>query len=172
MAAEDLNPRSLAPESAHDPSHCCLFVSLWLLLFQVEPMEYTKKLLYQYEAMMQLKNEEKLSRHQAWESELEVGSHGTLCEQVGGGRGGGGFNQARPHFPIQVLEILKLLEEEEAAHTLTISIYDTKRNEKSREHREAMVSLWPCSSPAAPPQLLLPSCPSPADLLLPLHRSV
>ncbi|XP_032983027.1 dynein regulatory complex subunit 7 isoform X2 [Rhinolophus ferrumequinum] len=76
--------------------------------FEVEPMEYTKKLLYQYEAMMQLKNEEKLSRHQAWESELEV------------------------------LEILKLLEEEEAAHTLTISIYDTKRNEKSREHREAM----------------------------------
>lgn len=35
-------------------------------------MEHTKKLLYQYEAMMKLKNEEKLSRHQAWESELEV----------------------------------------------------------------------------------------------------
>ena len=42
-------------------------------LFQVEPMEHTKKLLYQYEAMMKLKKEEKLSRHQAWESELEVG---------------------------------------------------------------------------------------------------
>lgn len=35
-------------------------------------MEHTKKLLYQYETMMQLKKEEKLSRHQAWESELEV----------------------------------------------------------------------------------------------------
>ncbi|KAG8524304.1 Dynein regulatory complex subunit 7 [Galemys pyrenaicus] len=63
---------------------------------------------YEYEAMMRLKNEEKLSRHQAWESELEV------------------------------LEILKLREEEEEAHTLAISIYDTKRNEKSKEYREAM----------------------------------
>lgn len=71
-------------------------------------MEHTKKLLYQYETMIHLKNEEKLSRHQAWESELEV------------------------------LEILKLREEEEEAHTLTISIYDTKRNEKSKEYREAM----------------------------------
>ncbi|XP_036688335.1 dynein regulatory complex subunit 7 isoform X3 [Balaenoptera musculus] len=78
------------------------------LSFEVEPMEHTKKLLYQPEAMMKLKNEEKLSRHQAWESELEV------------------------------LEILKLREEEEAAHALTISIYDTKRNEKSKEYREAM----------------------------------
>ncbi|XP_025745063.1 dynein regulatory complex subunit 7 isoform X2 [Callorhinus ursinus] len=76
--------------------------------FEVEPMEHTKKLLYQYEAMMKLKNEEKLSRHQAWESELEV------------------------------LEILKLREEEEEVHTLTISIYDAKRNEKSKEYREAM----------------------------------
>lgn len=40
-----------------------------------------------------------------------------------------------------MLEILKLLEEEDEAHTLKISIYDTKRNEKSREYREAMVSL-------------------------------
>uniref|UniRef100_A0A8C9KJ14 Dynein regulatory complex subunit 7 n=1 Tax=Panthera tigris altaica TaxID=74533 RepID=A0A8C9KJ14_PANTA len=61
--------------------------------FEVEPMEHTKKLLYQYEAMMKLKNEEKLSRHQAWEEE---------------------------------------------EHRLTISIYDTKRNEKSKEYREAM----------------------------------
>ncbi|XP_045298851.1 dynein regulatory complex subunit 7 isoform X1 [Leopardus geoffroyi] len=76
--------------------------------FEVEPMEHTKKLLYQYEAMMKLKNEEKLSRHQAWESELEV------------------------------LEILKLREEEEEEHRLTISIYDTKRNEKIKEYREAM----------------------------------
>jgi hypothetical protein len=50
-------------------------------------MEHTKKLLYQYEAMMHLKNEEKLSRHQAWESELEASSHG---EPVGGwGQGAG-----------------------------------------------------------------------------------
>lgn len=35
-------------------------------------MEHTKKLLYQYEAMMKLKGEEAV-RHQAWESELEVG---------------------------------------------------------------------------------------------------
>lgn len=40
-------------------------------------MEHTKKLLYQYETMMHLKNEEKLSRHQAWESELEVRSYQT-----------------------------------------------------------------------------------------------
>lgn len=73
MAGEDVNP-----ESAHDVSHCCPFVSLWWLSSQVEPMEYTKKLLYQYEAMMQLKNDEKLSRHQAWESELEVGSPGGM----------------------------------------------------------------------------------------------
>ncbi|KAM6223368.1 dynein regulatory complex subunit 7 [Rhynchocyon petersi] len=76
--------------------------------FEVEPMEHTKKLLYQYELLIQLKTEEKLSRHQVWESELEV------------------------------LEILKLREEEEETHTLMISIYDTKRNEKSKEYREAM----------------------------------
>ncbi|MBV99535.1 Dynein regulatory complex subunit 7, partial [Eschrichtius robustus] len=93
------HPQALR-ESAYNPSHCCFSMSLWWL-FQVEPMEHTKKLLYQPEAMMKLKNEEKLSRH-------------------------------------QVLEILKLREEEEAAHELTISIYDTKRNEKSKEYREAM----------------------------------
>uniref|UniRef100_A0A2K5EI03 Dynein regulatory complex subunit 7 n=1 Tax=Aotus nancymaae TaxID=37293 RepID=A0A2K5EI03_AOTNA len=78
------------------------------ITFEVEPMEHTKKLLYQYETLMHLKKEEKLSRRQVWESELEV------------------------------LEILKLLKEEEEVHTLTISIYDTKRNEKSKEYREAM----------------------------------
>lgn len=45
-----------------------------------------------------------------------------------------------PLCAIKVLEILKLREEEEEAHTLSISIYDTKRNEKSKEYREAMVS--------------------------------
>ncbi|KAL0621630.1 Dynein regulatory complex subunit 7 [Plecturocebus cupreus] len=78
------------------------------ITYEVEPMEHTKKLLYQHETLMRLKKEEKLSRHQVWESELEV------------------------------LEILKLREEEEEVHTLTISIYDTKRNEKSKEYREAM----------------------------------
>jgi hypothetical protein len=52
-----------------------------------------------------------------------------------------------------VLEILKLREEEEEAHTLTISIYDTKRNEKSKEYREAMVSL-----PALPGSLSPEPC--------------
>ncbi|KAB1274224.1 Dynein regulatory complex subunit 7, partial [Camelus dromedarius] len=82
-----------------------------------------EKLLYQYEAMMKLKNEEKLSRHQAWESELEV------------------------------LEILKLREEEEEAHVLTTSIYDTKRNEKSKEYREAMMTPKSTQDPGqdAPP---------------------
>lgn len=103
-------------------------------------MEHTKKLLYQYEAMMQLKEQEKLSRHQAWESELEVGSPGRVGRWEVAGVGGC-LNHALPHLPTQVLEILKLLEEEEEAHTLKISIYDTKRNEKSREYREAMVSL-------------------------------
>lgn len=46
-------------------------------------MEHTKKLLYQYEAMMQLKNEEKLSKHQAWESELEVRSPGRVGRSKG-----------------------------------------------------------------------------------------
>ncbi|XP_072492809.1 dynein regulatory complex subunit 7 isoform X2 [Notamacropus eugenii] len=76
--------------------------------YEVEPREHTKKLLFQYELMMDLKNEEKLSKHQVWESEMEV------------------------------LEILKVREEEEDTHNLTISIYDTKRNEKSKEQREAL----------------------------------
>lgn len=99
-------------------------------------MEHTKKLLYQYETLIQLKNEEKLSQHQAWESELEVRSsqrvdvverEGLRCVRL-------------PLCVIKVLEILKLRKEEEEAHTLSISIYDTKRNEKSKEYREAMVS--------------------------------
>lgn len=100
-------------------------------------MEHTKKLLYQYETMIHLKNEEKLSRHQAWESELEVRS-----SQRVGVAGREGLRRAYPPLcAIKVLEILKLREEEEEAHTLTVSIYDTKRNEKSKEYREAMVSL-------------------------------
>lgn len=63
--------------------------------------------------------------------------------RAGGGRAGRHLNHAIPRFPIQVLEILKLREEEEEEHKLTISIYDTKRNEKSKEYREAMVSPRP-----------------------------
>ncbi|XP_060131880.1 dynein regulatory complex subunit 7 isoform X2 [Zootoca vivipara] len=37
-----------------------------------------------------------------------------------------------------VLDILRIREEEEAASKLTVSIYDTERNEKSKEQREAM----------------------------------
>ncbi|XP_027713724.1 dynein regulatory complex subunit 7 isoform X1 [Vombatus ursinus] len=76
--------------------------------YEVEPREHTKKLLFQYEMMMELKNEERISKHQVWESEMEV------------------------------LEILKVREEEEDSHNLTVSIYDTKRNEKSKEQREAL----------------------------------
>uniref|UniRef100_F6URF0 Dynein regulatory complex subunit 7 n=1 Tax=Monodelphis domestica TaxID=13616 RepID=F6URF0_MONDO len=76
--------------------------------YEVEPREHTKKLLFQYEMMMNLKNEEKISKHQVWESELEV------------------------------LEILKTREEEEDTHNLTVSIYDTTRNEKSKGQREAL----------------------------------
>lgn len=99
-------------------------------------MEHTKKLLYQYETLIQLKNEEKLSRHQAWESELEVRS----SQRADVARREGLRCARLPLCAIKVLEILKLREEEEEAHTLSISIYDTKRNEKSKEYREAMVS--------------------------------
>lgn len=75
-------------------------------------------------------------------SGLGVGAGGRVpLGEWAGGKGRVGLNHALLHFPIQVLEILKLREEEEEAHTLTISIYDTKRNEKSKEYREAMVSL-------------------------------
>lgn len=59
-------------------------------------MEHTKKLLYQYEAMMLLKEQEKMSRHQAWESELEVGSpgRGGRREAAGVAGGGGCLNHA------------------------------------------------------------------------------
>lgn len=79
-----------------------------------------------------------------------------------GGRAPGAF-LAPLYLPMQVLEILKLREEEEEAHVLTISIYDTKRNGKSKEYREAMVSLAPClgitspwSVPGALPGIPLP----------------
>ncbi|XP_007670184.2 dynein regulatory complex subunit 7 isoform X2 [Ornithorhynchus anatinus] len=79
--------------------------------YEVEPRERANSLLYQYEMMMKLVDEEKIVKHQVWESEIEV------------------------------LDILKLREEEVAAHTLVVSIYDTERNEKSKEQREAMERL-------------------------------
>nr|XP_056718780.1 dynein regulatory complex subunit 7 [Euleptes europaea] len=74
-------------------------------------MEKDEKLFHLYEMMLCLIEEEKLSRHQVWESEMEV------------------------------LDILRIREEEVAASKLTVSIYDTDRNEKSREHRELMERL-------------------------------
>lgn len=41
--------------------------------------------------------------------------------------------------PSKVLDILRIREEEAAANKMTVSIYDTERNEKSKEQREAMV---------------------------------
>nr|XP_060644219.1 dynein regulatory complex subunit 7 [Anolis sagrei ordinatus] len=71
-------------------------------------LEKEKKLLHLYEMLMKLIEDEKISRHHVWESEIEI------------------------------LDILKLREDEEAASKLSVSIYDTERNEKSKEHREAM----------------------------------
>ncbi|XP_066493846.1 dynein regulatory complex subunit 7 [Tiliqua scincoides] len=79
--------------------------------YQVGYTEKEKKLFHLYEMLLQLMEEERQSKHQVWESEMEV------------------------------LDILKLREEEEAASKLTVSIYDTERNEKSKEHREAMERL-------------------------------
>lgn len=41
--------------------------------------------------------------------------------------------------PSKVLDLLRIRGEEEAASKLSVSIYDTERNEKSKEHREAIV---------------------------------
>uniref|UniRef100_A0A8D0GJM9 Dynein regulatory complex subunit 7 n=1 Tax=Sphenodon punctatus TaxID=8508 RepID=A0A8D0GJM9_SPHPU len=79
--------------------------------YQVGSLEKDHKLLHFYEMMLRLMEEEKVSRHQVWESEMEV------------------------------LDILRIRNEEEAASQLTVSIYDTERNEKSKEQREAMERL-------------------------------
>ncbi|CAI5781901.1 Coiled-coil domain-containing protein 135 [Podarcis lilfordi] len=76
--------------------------------YQAGSTEKEKKLFHLYEMMMHLIEDEKKSRHLVWESEMEV------------------------------LDILRIREEEEAASKLTVSIYDTERNEKSKEQREAM----------------------------------
>uniref|UniRef100_A0A8C6XB60 Dynein regulatory complex subunit 7 n=1 Tax=Naja naja TaxID=35670 RepID=A0A8C6XB60_NAJNA len=72
---------------------------------------YEKKLFHLYEMLMQLIEDEKRSRHLVWESEIEV------------------------------LELLRIRGEEEAASKLSVSIYDTERNEKSKEHRETIERL-------------------------------
>lgn len=69
---------------------------------------------------MKLTNEEKLSRHQAWELEPEVGSPRRVGRREVAGVGVC-LNHVRPYFPIQALEILKLWEEKEEGHVLTIS---------------------------------------------------
>ncbi|XP_007431424.1 dynein regulatory complex subunit 7, partial [Python bivittatus] len=79
--------------------------------YQSGPVEKKKKLFHLYEMMMQLIEDEKHSRHQVWESEIEV------------------------------LDILRIREEEEIASKLSVSIYDTERNEKSKEHREVLERL-------------------------------
>ncbi|XP_033013338.1 dynein regulatory complex subunit 7 [Lacerta agilis] len=76
--------------------------------YQAGSTEKENKLFHLYEMMMHLIEDEKKSRHLVWESEMEV------------------------------LDILRIREEEEAASKLTVSIYDTERNEKSKEQREAM----------------------------------
>nr|XP_048672599.1 dynein regulatory complex subunit 7 isoform X2 [Caretta caretta] len=79
--------------------------------YQVGSSVKNKKLLHLYEMMLKLMEEEKQLRHQVWESETEV------------------------------LEILKIREEEAAASKLTVSMYDTERNEKSKQQRETMERL-------------------------------
>ncbi|XP_015268298.1 PREDICTED: dynein regulatory complex subunit 7 [Gekko japonicus] len=81
------------------------------LSYQAGLTEKDEKLFHLYEMMLRLMEEEKLSRHQVWESEMEV------------------------------LDILRIREEEVAANKLTVAIYDTERNEKSREQRELMERL-------------------------------
>ncbi|XP_034644562.1 dynein regulatory complex subunit 7 isoform X2 [Trachemys scripta elegans] len=79
--------------------------------YRVGSFVKNKKLLHLYEMMLKLMEAEKQSRHLVWESETEV------------------------------LEILKIREEEAAASKLTVSMYDTERNEKSKQQRETMERL-------------------------------
>ncbi|XP_060547636.1 dynein regulatory complex subunit 7-like [Pantherophis guttatus] len=79
--------------------------------YQAGPVEKEKKLFHLYEMLMQLIEDEKRSRHLVWESEIEV------------------------------LDLLRIRGEEETASKLSVSIYDTERNEKSKEHRETIERL-------------------------------
>lgn len=69
---------------------------------------------------MKLTNEEKLSRHQAWELEPEVGSPRRVGRREVAGVGVC-LNHVRPYFPIQALEIdqeqlLDQVQEDEVTH--------------------------------------------------------
>ncbi|KAM4614463.1 dynein regulatory complex subunit 7 [Discoglossus pictus] len=74
--------------------------------YQVEACDKFQKQLYVYETLMSLQEAEQNSKDQVRRSEAEV------------------------------LEILSVRAEEEADPQLTVSIYDTERNEKSKEQRE------------------------------------
>ncbi|KAM4722226.1 dynein regulatory complex subunit 7 isoform 2-T2 [Rhinophrynus dorsalis] len=76
--------------------------------YQVEPSEKLNKQLYVYETLLTLQQEEENAKDKVRKSEAEV------------------------------LEMLSIRAREEADHKLTVSIYDTERNEKSKEQRKAL----------------------------------
>ncbi|XP_053304474.1 dynein regulatory complex subunit 7 [Spea bombifrons] len=76
--------------------------------YQVEPREAVTKQLYMYETLIRLQRGELDAKEAVRRSEAEV------------------------------LKILAVRTQEEACPRLTVSIYDTERNEKSKEQREAM----------------------------------
>ncbi|KAM8799435.1 dynein regulatory complex subunit 7 [Eudromia elegans] len=81
------------------------------ITYQAGSPEMDTKLLHLYKLLQKLMEEEKRLKHEIWESATEV------------------------------LEILKIREDEEADIKLTVSIYDTERNEKRRHEYEAMDNL-------------------------------
>ncbi|KFQ49387.1 Coiled-coil domain-containing protein lobo, partial [Pelecanus crispus] len=78
------------------------------ITYQAGSSEKDKKLLHLYKLLQELTEEEKQLKQQVWQSEAEV------------------------------LNILKIRENEETAIKLSISIYNTERNEKRRQQYEAM----------------------------------
>ncbi|XP_062442550.1 dynein regulatory complex subunit 7 [Rhea pennata] len=81
------------------------------ITYQVGSSEADKKLFHLHKLLQKLTEEEKQLKNEVWESATEV------------------------------LEILKIREDEEADIKLTVSIYDTERNEKRRQEYEAMNNL-------------------------------
>ncbi|NXX55520.1 DRC7 protein, partial [Scopus umbretta] len=78
------------------------------ITYQAGSSEKDKKLLHLYKLLQELTEEEKQLKKQVWQSEAEV------------------------------LNILKIRENEETAMKLSVSIYNTERNEKKRQQYEAM----------------------------------
>ncbi|KAF1574429.1 Dynein regulatory complex subunit 7, partial [Eudyptes moseleyi] len=78
------------------------------ITYQAGSSEKEKKLLHLYKLLQELTEEEKRLKQQVWQSEAEV------------------------------LNILKIRENEETAIKLSVSIYNTERNEKRRQQNEAM----------------------------------